>query len=194
MNSLAGENINNDKNRVCPVELADSLDSRIRRLLQNPERIISPYIKEGMTVLDFGCGPGFFSIEIAKLIGRTGRLISADLQEGMLRKLRAKIKGTELESRIKLVKSDKSGINVRDKVDFILVFYVVHEVPDKIRLFEEFKTVLKEKGMILLVEPKFFHVSKSEFAATTGIAEKTGFKILKGPALAFSWSAVLELQ
>ncbi len=51
--------------RVCPVALSGSLDNSIRRWLQNPKKILSPYIKEGMTVLDVGCGPGFFSIEMA---------------------------------------------------------------------------------------------------------------------------------
>ena len=49
-----------DKNkRVCPVEIADGLDNRVRRLLQNPQRILGNYVKEGMTALDLGCGPGF---------------------------------------------------------------------------------------------------------------------------------------
>ena len=81
------------RNRVCPVELAGSLDNKIRRWLQDPRKILAPYVKEGMTALDIGCGPGFFSIEMAKMVGRNGKVISADLQEGMLKKLGKKIKG-----------------------------------------------------------------------------------------------------
>ena len=47
--------------RVCPVERAGGLYNKIRRWLQNPQKILRPYIEEGMTVLDLGCGPGFFS-------------------------------------------------------------------------------------------------------------------------------------
>jgi 2-polyprenyl-3-methyl-5-hydroxy-6-metoxy-1,4-benzoquinol methylase len=58
-----------DRNiRVCPVERAASLDNRIRRWLQNPQKILRPYIEKGMTVLDIGCGPGFFSIDMAQLV------------------------------------------------------------------------------------------------------------------------------
>lgn len=184
--------MDSERNRVCPVELANSLDSKIRRWLQNPHKILAPYIKGGMKALDIGCGPGFFSIEIAKMIGRNGKIISADLQDGMLQKLKNKIKGTELESRIKLVKCDKSSINVSEKVDFILAFYVVHEIPDKNNFFMELKNILNEKGEFLLVEPKLFHVSQSEFELTTRLAENNGFKIYKGPKLPFSWSAVLK--
>ena len=114
-----------ERNRVCPVELANSLDNKIRRWLQNPQKILAPYMKEGMTVLDVGCGPGFFSLEIAKMVGRNGKVISADLQEGMLQKIRDKIKGTEFEERMKLVHCDKDKINVQERVDFILAFYMV---------------------------------------------------------------------
>jgi len=50
---------NDRHNRVCPVERAGVLDHRIRRWLQDPQKILRPYVEEGMTVLDIGCGPGF---------------------------------------------------------------------------------------------------------------------------------------
>ncbi len=184
--------MNNERNRVCPVELADSLDSRIRRWLQNPKKILAPYVREGMTALDIGCGPGFFSVEMAKMVGRSGKVISADLQEGMLRKLRDKIAGTELERRIDLVKCAKDGINVSERVDFILAFYMVHEVPDKNSFFGELKNILNERGEFLIVEPKLFHVSREEFELTKTLAEGNGFRADLGPRLPFSWSAILR--
>ncbi|NTV46785.1 MAG: methyltransferase domain-containing protein, partial [Chlorobiales bacterium] len=127
--------MSNEKQRVCPVELAGSLDSPIRRWLQDPQKILCPYIEEGMTVLDIGCGPGFFSIGMAQLVGKTGRVIAADLQEGMLQKIRDKISGTELEKRITLHKCEETRIGVSEPVDFVLLFYMVHEVPNKEGLF-----------------------------------------------------------
>jgi ubiquinone/menaquinone biosynthesis C-methylase UbiE len=180
-----------ERNRVCPVELANSLDSRIRRWLQNPNKILSPFVREGMTVLDVGCGPGFFSIEMAKMVGKTGKVIAVDLQDGMLEKLRAKTRGTQLEGIIRLVKCEKDNINVPEKVDFGLAFFMVHEVPDKASLFKQLKAILKEKGLILLVEPKLFHVSRDEFEATKVLAAQAGFTVNPGPRLLLSWSAVL---
>ena len=182
-----------ERNRVCPVELASSLDNKIRRWLQNPHKILAPYIKEGMTALDIGCGPGFFSIEMAKMVGASGKVISADLQEGMLQKLGNKIRGTELEKRIKLVKCDNDKINVFERVDFILAFFMVHEVPDKNSFFSQLKDILNERGQLLLVEPKLFHVSREAFELTTKVAENNGFKVYQGPKLRFCWSAVLRI-
>jgi ubiquinone/menaquinone biosynthesis C-methylase UbiE len=189
---MIGEPMENERNRVCPVELAHSLDNTLRGWLQNPKKILAPYIQEGMIVLDVGCGPGFFSFELAKMVGRNGKVISADLQEGMLQKLHDKIKGTELEERVSLVHCDKDKINVQEKVDFILAFYMVHEIIDKNSFFKELKNILSEKGQFLIVEPKIFHVSQKEFDATVNLAKNNGFKIYQGPKLPLSWSAILK--
>jgi ubiquinone/menaquinone biosynthesis C-methylase UbiE len=181
-----------ERNRVCPVELANSLDSKIRKWLQNPQKILSPYVREGMTVLDVGCGPGFFSVELAKLVGGNGRVVSADLQDGMLQKLANKIRGTELEKRIKLVKCEKDRINVSERIDFGLAFWMVHEIPDKGPFFQELKSILNEKGQVLVVEPGLFHVSRRDFDLTTRIAQDIGFRMSQGPRLFLCWSAILE--
>ena len=178
-------------NRVCPVERAGSLDSRIRRWFQNPQKILRPYIVEGMTVLDVGCGPGFFSIDMAYMVGKTGRVIASDLQDGMLQKVRGKIKGTELEERITLHKCEINKIGVTDHVDFVLLFYVVHEIPNKLRFFDELATILKPNGQILLVEPPF-HVSKLAFEETIKKARDAGFSDTEVPHMHFHKTAILK--
>jgi len=179
------------KNRVCPVERAGSLDNRIRRWVQNPQKILRPYIKPGMTVLDIGCGPGFFSLEMAQLVGSSGRVIASDLQEGMLRKLKDKIQGTELEARITLHKCEEYKVGVLDKVDFILIFYMLHEVPDQEKFLDEIKSILKPNGQVLIVEPHF-HVSKSAFEEVIRKACGTGFILTDRPKVFLSKTAALK--
>ena len=144
-----------------------------------------------MTVLDVGCGPGFFSIELAKLVGESGNVIAVDLQQGMLDRIRDKIKGSAFEERIKLVKCEQDNITISETVDFILTFYMVHEVPNKENFFRQLVNLLKDQGQYLIVEPKLFHVSRKEFQATLSIAQHNGFEIHEGPRLLASWSAVL---
>jgi ubiquinone/menaquinone biosynthesis C-methylase UbiE len=184
--------MNNDTTSVCPVEKAGLLESRIRRWLQNPRKIVTPYIEEGMIVLDIGCGPGFFSVAMAHLVGKTGRVIACDLQEGMLQKLKDKIQGTELEQRVTLHKCEENKLGVSEKVDFILAFYMVHEIPDKKEFFREIGSLLKPKGKFLMVEPPF-HVSKTEFLKTLSTAREAGLSLVARPKVFLSKTAVLEL-
>ena len=171
-----------DRNRVCPVELAGSLDTRLRRWLQNPSRLLAPFIKEGMSVLDAGCGPGFFSIDMAEMVGPSGRVIAADLQEGMLEKVGHKIRGTELERRVTLHKCQEDRIGLMETVDFALAFYVVHEIPHQAAFFEELASIVKPCGFLLVVEPPF-HVSKMEFEETIGRAISAGFTVVDKPRI-----------
>ncbi len=177
--------------RVCPVERAGSLDSKIRRWLQNPQKILGPYLKEGMTVLDLGCGPGLFSIDMAHMVGKSGHVIASDLQEGMLRKLRDKIQGTELEERITLHKCGDNKIGLSEDVDFILAFYMVHEMPDQEEFFNEIGSILKPNGQVFIVEPPF-HVSKTAFEETIRKAQAAGFTTVERPKVLLSKAVILK--
>ncbi|HVP80082.1 MAG TPA: class I SAM-dependent methyltransferase [Thermodesulfobacteriota bacterium] len=182
---------NDRNNRVCPVERAGMLDHGIRRWLQDPQKILRPYIEEGMTVLDIGCGPGFFSIDMAQRVGRSGRVIASDLQEGMLQKLRDKIQGTELEERITLHRCEEDKLGVSVDVDFVLAFYMVHEVPSVRKFFEEIKSILKPNGQVLVVEPPF-RVSRKAFEKTIGKARDAGLKPVGGPKVLLSKTVILR--
>jgi ubiquinone/menaquinone biosynthesis C-methylase UbiE len=163
----------------------------MRRWIQNPRKILGPYIKEGMTVLDIGCGPGFFSIDLAEMVGATGRVIAADLQEGMLQKLREKIKGSELDSRIALHKCEESKIGWSEQVDFILCFYMVHEIPNQADFFKEIKSKLKPGGQLFIAEPPI-HVSKKAFAETIKKARAAGFIPVARPKVFLSKAVILK--
>jgi len=159
--------------------------------LQNPRKILSPFIEEGMTVLDLGCGPGFFSIDMAQMVGKSGRVIASDLQEGMLQKLKEKIQGTELEERITLHKCQKNRIGVLENVDFVLAFYMVHEVPNQEEFFNEIGAILKPNGQIFIVEPPF-HVSKKSFEETIRTARGAGFTPAERPKVLLSKTMILK--
>jgi len=144
-----------------------------------------------MTVLDIGCGPGYFSLDMARMVGKSGRVIASDLQEGMLQKLRNKIQGTELEERIILHKSEENTIGVEEHVDFILAFYMVHEIPHQDVFFREIESILKTNGLILIVEPPF-HVSKEGFNQTVRKAQEAGLIAGEGPKILFSRTVILK--
>ncbi len=176
---------------VCPAELACSLDNSIRRLVHKPGKILEAYIKKEMTVLDLGCGPGYFTIELANLVGDGGKVIAADLQQSMLDKVRVKIRGTYLEQIVEIHKCQDDKIGVSQNVDFVLAFWMVHEVPDQDRLFRELKSFLKSGGNLYIIEPKF-HVSLKSFELMITRTVYQGFKIIERPKVAFSRAILLK--
>jgi ubiquinone/menaquinone biosynthesis C-methylase UbiE len=181
----------NNSNQVCPVERAGALDLSIRRLVQNPTKILKPYLNIGNKVLDFGCGPGFFTFDIARLVGESGLVFAADLQPGMLQIVEKKIIAREMQNRIQVHKCKESSIGLNDKVDFILAFYMIHELPDQDQTFSEFKKILNPNGKILIIEPNF-HVTKYDFDKMLDRLDKAGFKITDRPKIFFSRSVVMQ--
>jgi len=177
--------------RVCPVSRTRWLDARFRKWIHNPKKIVNGYLKDNMVILDVGCGSGFFTVELAKMINGSGKVIAADLQTGMLEKVKQKIQDTELESKIQLHKCGKNKIGVTEKTDLVLAFYMVHEVPDQTRFFNEIRSILKPDGILIVVEPKF-HVSEIEFEATVKKATTLGFKTVKRPRIWLSRALVLK--
>lgn len=176
------------KSKIYPAEKAGALQGKVRKLFHNPRKIFAKYVRSGMNVLDFGCGPGMFSIEMAEM---GARVISADLQQEMLDKLKDNIKNTKFEKSIVTVNCTKNDIKVSEIVDFILAFYVVHEVSDKNNLFSQFKAIMKENSFLYIIEP-LFHVSKNQFEETLAFAEENGFEVVEKPKIFLSRAAVLK--
>jgi len=181
----------NEPDRICPWQHAWFLDNWVRRAIHNPDRIIGIYIEKGQTVMDLGCGPGMFSLAMAKMVGEEGKVISVDIQEEMLHILRRKSEDAGLKSQILLHKSRPDGIGVREKANFALAFYMVHEVPDKAGFLSEVATLIKPQGRVLIVEPKW-HVSESSFEETLEIAQSTGLLLISRPKILFSRAVLLQ--
>lgn len=175
---------------ICPAELAGTLDNIFRRLIHNPGKILAPCISDGMTVLDLGCGPGYFTPELARLVGENGRVIAADLQQKMLEKMTGKIRGTDLEKRViaHLCQSDSIGIS--QKIDFVLAFWMVHEVPDQRKMFDELKSLLNPGGKIFIIEP-MIHVSEKSFQKMVTMLESIGLEIVEKPKVSISRSVLI---
>ena len=77
--------------RVCPAEHAGWLSTSWRKVIHNPRRMLRGLVRPGDTVVDLGCGPGFFSLPLAELVGKEGLVVAVDLQDEMLQKLRVRL-------------------------------------------------------------------------------------------------------
>lgn len=167
------------KPHVCPWWLGYLLVSPLRRFLENPEQILGPYVREGMTVLEIGPGMGYYSLPLARLVGRNGRVMCVDVQEKMLLSLRKRAAKAGLLDRVTTIVASSDSLHLeayQSKVDFAFMFAVVHEVPDQGKLFEEAHRAMKPEGLLLLAEPKG-HVKPQEFERTVELAKSKGFQV-----------------
>lgn len=165
---------------VCPHQFAFMLDNWFRRWFHHPEKIVGDYIKEGDTVIDLGCGPGFFSIDMAKKVGKNGRVIAVDLQKQMINKVKKKAKKKGVNDRMVFHQCEPGKIGLNQTADFVLAFYMIHEVPDPKSCLKEMRGLLKTGGKLLIVEPKM-HVSDKIFETMLKDAEEAGFKVIDLP-------------
>jgi ubiquinone/menaquinone biosynthesis C-methylase UbiE len=162
--------------------------------MQNPEQLLAPYLRKGMTVLEPGPGMGFFTLPMAALVGASGRVVALDLQEKMLEKLRRRANkaGVQKQIEARVVGPESMGLeDLRGKADFALAFAVVHEVPSAERFFAELAAALKTGGQCLLAEPGG-HVSEEVFAKELEAAAKAGFQLVSRPPVQRSLAAVLR--
>ena len=178
---------------TCPWWLCFTFDNFLRRLFQNPDQILRPYVAEGITVLDIGPGRGYFSIPLARRVGPMGRVIAVDIQPEMLSALQKRAKRTSVDQRIAihLCRADSLGLDVR--ADFALAFWMLHEVPNPLGFFKEMRSVLKVSGKLLVSEPTV-HVTAKMSTENIEIAISNGFKVVAEPKIFLSRSALLAMD
>jgi ubiquinone/menaquinone biosynthesis C-methylase UbiE len=144
-----------------------------------------------MTALDVGCGMGFFSIAMARMIGDEGRVIAVDLQQEMLDVLLRRARRKGVADRIRAQRCAEDELGVEDEVDFALAFCVVHETPDPTALARQVRRCLKPGGKLLVAEP-VFHVSRSEFRDTEATIGEAGLRPCDRPRIRFCRAAVFD--
>jgi len=132
-----------------PERLAFTLNNRVRRFLEPPDRLVSQLgLKATDVVVDFGCGPGFYTIPIARGVART---IAVDVSSHMLEKTVSNAKKNQVT--VEALVSDGTAIKLDDGiVDLIFLSHVFHEVADRPKVLSEFLRIMKRSGRLAIVE------------------------------------------
>jgi len=177
---------------VCRWWLAYSFDNPLRRMFHDPGRLLAPFASRGMTVLDVGCGMGFFSLGLARLVGEEGTVIAADLQPEMLSRTEARARDAGLAGRIQLHRCAATELGLAGRqIDFVLAFWMVHEVPDAVAFFRQLRASLRPGGRILVAEPRI-HVPERRFQQVVAAAGEAGLRPCGAPPVRLSRAVLLE--
>jgi SAM-dependent methyltransferase len=180
--------------RVCPWWFGYFLTCPLRRLAFDPAKLLGPFVQDGMTVLEPGPGMGFFTLELARLVGPRGRVLAVDIQPRMLQALQRRAAKAGLLERIeaRLATPDSLRLDgLAGTVDFALAFAMVHEMPSLSGFFTEVARALRHGACLLLAEPSG-HVRAPAFEAELDAAAQAGFEVTGRPHLRGNRAAVLK--
>jgi 2-polyprenyl-3-methyl-5-hydroxy-6-metoxy-1,4-benzoquinol methylase len=180
---------------VCPWWMGYFLIHPLRRYYQNPDQILRHYVTAGMKVVDYGCAMGYFSLPMARMVGNTGRVYAIDIQQKMLDFLVKRAAKAGLNDIItpELSGTDSFFTDLKGQIDFVLLFAMVHEVPDQGALFSDVANLLKGGSLALFAEPRG-HVSAAEFENSIGLAVNAGFEVLDRVMIRGSHAVTLQKQ
>lgn len=125
-----------------------SLEFRLRDLFRPPERILQEAgIREGLTVLDFGCGPGGFSLAAARMVGPRGRVYAVDHHPLAVRSVRIAAGRRGLDNIRPVLGTDLAGLP-EESVDLGLVYDVLHDLPEPGPVLSGLHRILKPGGVL----------------------------------------------
>lgn len=122
----------------------------------DPEKIISlAEIAKGSVVVDFGCGPGYFSIPVAEKVGEDGKVFSLDILPQALENVISKAKNLGLLNittrRVNLEKKEGSKME-SSFADWVILKDILFQNKNKNVIIQEAYRILKDNGKILIVE------------------------------------------
>jgi ubiquinone/menaquinone biosynthesis C-methylase UbiE len=120
-------------------------------LFWNPKRLLKKVpLREGMTVVDYGCGPGRYTLPVAKLVGSKGKVFAVDIQPLAIKTVKEKAARQGLINiETNLVDSYNTGIQ-DSSIDLVLLIDTLHLIKDCNALFQEIHRILKQDGLIFM--------------------------------------------
>ena len=132
-----------------PAFIVPYIDNPFRRRIQPPEKIVEWMdVRQGMSLLEVGPGPGTFTFAAARGVGDTGCIYVIDIQETVVTSLCAKIEQQGFRN-ISAEQASAYDLPYPDHhFDRVYMVTVLGEIPDKQRALVEFKRVLKDDGYL----------------------------------------------
>ena len=163
--------------RVCPWWMGYFLACPLRRFLQDPPKLIRPFVEPGMRVLEIGPGMGFFTLPLARAVGPAGKVFAVDVQKRMLDRLAGRALRAGLADRIecRLCPADSLAIDdLKGSLDFAFAMAVMHELPDRGCALREIHAALRAGAVFLIADP-VSRFTQRELEETIRTAEAMGF-------------------
>ncbi|MBN1437954.1 MAG: methyltransferase domain-containing protein [Anaerolineales bacterium] len=161
----------------CPAAIGWIVNNPIRRHYMQPvlERV---GIRPGEFVLELGPGPGAFSLDAARMVGNSGRLVAVDLQPEMIARLERRARDAGVDNIETHVASAYDLPLPDSSVDRAFLVTVLPEIPDRARALAELRRVLKPGGTLSITE-EFLDPDYLFAGETIRLVESAGFRLTR---------------
>jgi ubiquinone/menaquinone biosynthesis C-methylase UbiE len=122
---------------------------------EQPDKILKAAgVAENMVVLDVGCGIGFYTFPISKLVGEKGLVYAVDLSNDMLTTFKKEMARRNIKN-VKPLLSEEASIPLNDKTaDMVINVNMLHEAYDRDAFIKELKRLMKDNGRLLIIDHK----------------------------------------
>ncbi len=176
---------------LTPWWFMELFDRTLRPLLCNAQSLVAPHVRPGQRVADIGCGAGYFSVALSRLVGPQGEVVLVDVQPEMLARAQARSRRDHrATARLTTVLAEADGYVPAGHLDFALLSWMLHEVEDVPGLWRGLAGALAPGGRALVIEPHW-HVSRAQFEAELAPATALGLTRVDQPGRCFSRIALL---
>jgi len=129
-----------------------AFEYRLRDFHRPPDcALLQAGVGSGMSVLDFGCGPGGFSLAAARLVGPRGRVVAVDIHPLAIRRVERAARRRGL-GHLQVIHGDAMPYVPSGSVDVALLFDVLHEIEDPATTLAEIRRVLKQDGVLSVTD------------------------------------------
>jgi ubiquinone/menaquinone biosynthesis C-methylase UbiE len=164
-------------NHMIPPEMAKGLLHPLRFLVECPKKQLRRAVLPGDTVVELGCGSGFFTRYLVDLVGREGRIYATDVQPEMLDMARQHVNGSGRNGTVEfhLSPGDRIGLDVQS-ADAVVLIHTLHEAANTESFLSEAVGFLRAGGRFLFMEPKN-EVPEKLFAWEVKLLEEQGLVV-----------------
>jgi ubiquinone/menaquinone biosynthesis C-methylase UbiE len=145
------------------------------------QRLVEAGVKEGQTILDYGCGIGSYAIPAAQIVGTEGRVYALDMHPLAIETVQRRARKENLPN-VKTIHSDLDTGLADQTVDVVLLYDVFHMVPDQPALLRELHRVLKPGGRLSVLPD---HMANDELLSAMNRGNLFGLQVEHGAVLEF---------
>ena len=141
-------------------------------------------INEGSVVLDYGCGPGSYSIAAAEVVGNTGKVYAADIHPLAIKEVEKRAREKELKN-IETILTECDTKLEGNSIDVVLLLDIYHDLSDPENILKQLHRILKNNGWLSVDDHHFKDEEIIDKIISTGL-----FRFIEKKDKVFNFSKV----